>query len=86
MSETHLAVSEDPITSAPPEPATGSDRKHAYTFRGSSFGVHLESLREIADLKAGLVACCRPVNSQEMFAIERMAQAHRPPLGRPLCV
>ena len=83
MSQTHLPVSEDPTTSAPPESATGSDRKRsdrkrAYSFRGSSFGVvRLEDLHEIANLKADLVACYRPVNSQELFALERMAIAQQ---------
>ena len=77
MSETHLPVSEDPIA-APPGPASGSDKKRAFRFCASSFGVvRLEDVHEIADLKADLVACYRPVNSQEMFALERMAIAQQ---------
>jgi hypothetical protein len=46
--------------------------KHA--FRGSSFAVvRLEELTEIGNLKADAVACYRPVNAQEIFAIEHIA-------------
>jgi len=46
--------------------------KHA--FRGSSFAVvRLEELNEISNLKADAVACYRPANSQELFAVERIA-------------
>jgi hypothetical protein len=46
--------------------------KHA--FRGSSFAVvRLEELTEISNLKADAVACYRPLNGQELFAIERIA-------------
>ena len=70
---------EEPLAaSAPPNPATASDRKRSFRFCGSSFGVvRLEDLRETASLKADLVACYRPVNSQEMFALERMAIAQQ---------
>src|SRR5215468_5201787 len=47
-------------------------RKHGFT--GSTFSViRLEDVQEIANLKADLVACYQPVNSQELFALERMA-------------
>jgi hypothetical protein len=46
--------------------------KHA--FRGTSFAVvRLEELNEIVHLKADAVACYRPANSQELFAVERIA-------------
>src|SRR5579883_1959016 len=46
--------------------------KHA--FRGTSFAVvRLEELNEIVNLKADAVACYRPANSQELFAVERIA-------------
>ena len=46
--------------------------KHA--FRGSSYAVvRLEELTEIGNLKADAVACYRPANSQELFAVERIA-------------
>jgi hypothetical protein len=77
MSQSHAPLAEEPVTaSAPPEPP--QDRKRAFTFCASSFGVvRLEDVHEIANLKADLVACYRPVNSQEMFALERMAIAQQ---------
>jgi len=51
-------------------------RKHGFT--GSTFSViRLEDVQEIANLKADLVACYQPVNSQELFALERMAIAQQ---------
>jgi len=51
-------------------------RKHGFT--GSTFSVvRLEDLQEIANLRADLVACYQPVNSQELFALERMAIAQQ---------
>jgi hypothetical protein len=45
-----------------------------HAFRGSSFAVvRLEELNEISNLKADAVACYRPANSQELFAVERIA-------------
>ena len=35
--------------------------------------VRLEDLKEVGDLKADLVACYKPVNSQELMALQRMA-------------
>ena len=49
-------------------------RKHGFT--ASSFSVvRLEELDEIARLKDDLVALYQPVNSQELFAVERIALA-----------
>ncbi len=46
--------------------------KHGFT--ASTFSVvRLEDLQEIARLKFDLVSVYRPVNSQELFALERMA-------------
>src|SRR5579863_5807412 len=46
--------------------------KHGFT--ASSFAVvRLEDLQEIARLKSDLVSVYQPVNSQELFALERMA-------------
>src|SRR5580693_937098 len=46
--------------------------KHGFT--ASAFAVvRLEDLQEIAKLKADLVSVYRPVNAQEVFALERMA-------------
>jgi len=70
-------LSEEPLTnSAPPE--LNNNRKRAFTFCGSSFGVvRLEDINEIANLKADLVDFYKPINSQEMFALERMAIAQQ---------
>ena len=47
-------------------------RKHGFT--ASTFAVvRLEDLQEIDHLRADLLALYRPVNSQELFAIERLA-------------
>ena len=47
-------------------------RKHGFT--ASTFAVvRLEDLQEVAHLKEDLVALYQPVNSQELFAIERIA-------------
>jgi hypothetical protein len=51
-------------------------RKHG--FRASTFAVvRFEELDEIARLKADLVAVYQPVNSQELFALERVALAQQ---------
>ena len=51
-------------------------RKHGFT--ASSYAVvRLEELDAIARLKADLIACYQPVNSQELFAIERIALAQQ---------
>jgi len=50
--------------------------KHGFT--ASTFAVvRLEDLQEIAHLKAGLIAAYQPANSQELFALERMAVAQQ---------
>jgi hypothetical protein len=50
--------------------------KHGFT--ASTFAVvRLEDLQEIAHLRAGLIAAHRPVNAQELFAIERIALAQQ---------
>jgi hypothetical protein len=51
-------------------------RKHGFT--ASTFAVvRLEDLQEIAHLKDDLVAVYQPVNSQELFALERVALAQQ---------
>src|SRR5580698_10252963 len=46
--------------------------KHGFT--ASSFAVvRLEDLQEIANLRSDLISVYQPVNSQELFALERMA-------------
>jgi hypothetical protein len=45
-----------------------------HVFRGSSYAVvRLEGLTEIGNLKADAVSCYRPVNAQELFAVEHIA-------------
>ncbi len=47
-------------------------------FRASSFTVvRLEDLDEVEKLKADAVACYKPVNSQELVAVERIAMAQQ---------
>ena len=49
-------------------------RKHQFT--GSTFAVvRLEDLQEVARLRDDLIALYQPVNSQELFALERVALA-----------
>ena len=51
-------------------------RKHGFT--ASTFAVvRLEDLDEVAHLRADLIAVYQPVNSQELFAIERIALAQQ---------
>jgi len=51
-------------------------RKHGFT--ASTFSVvRLEELDEVDRLKADLVALYQPVNSQELFAVERIALAQQ---------
>jgi hypothetical protein len=55
-------------------PLNPEDPLIRHAFRGTSFAVvRLEELNEIVNLKADAVACYRPVNSQELFAVERIA-------------
>ena len=53
-----------------------NSRKHGFT--GSTFAVvRLEDLQEVDHLRADLIAVYQPVNSQELFAIERIALAQQ---------
>jgi hypothetical protein len=53
-----------------------NSRKHGFT--ASHFAVvRLEELEEVAHLRADLIAIYQPANSQEMFAIERIALAQQ---------
>src|ERR1700730_10844079 len=53
-----------------------NSRKHGFT--ASHFAVvRLEELEEVAHLRADLIAIYQPVNSQELFAIERIALAQQ---------
>ena len=54
--------------------STQNARKHGFT--ASTFAVvRLEDLQEVAHLKDDLVAFYQPVNSQELFAVDRIALA-----------
>jgi len=54
--------------------ARSARNSRAHGFTASTFAVvRLEELNEVAHLKADLTALYQPVNSQELFAIERMA-------------
>jgi hypothetical protein len=51
-------------------------RKHGFT--ASTFAVvRLEDLQEVAHLREDLIALYQPVNSQELFALERVALAQQ---------
>jgi hypothetical protein len=64
----------------PPEPVNRADnavptiRKHIFISSGFS-AMRVEDPDALANLKADLVALYQPVNSQELFAIERIALA-----------
>jgi hypothetical protein len=54
--------------------ASSSQNSRKHGFAASSFTVvRLEDIDEVAHLRADLVAAYQPVNSQELFALERMA-------------
>jgi hypothetical protein len=52
-----------------------NSRQHGFT--ASRFAVVRLDLQEISRLRADLIAVYRPVNSQELFAIERIALAQQ---------
>ncbi|MGA2271720.1 MAG: hypothetical protein ABSH44_24925, partial [Bryobacteraceae bacterium] len=51
-----------------------NSRKHGFAATGFAV-LRIEDLHAIANLKADLVSVYQPVNSQELFALERMALA-----------
>ena len=56
--------------------AAQNSRRHGFT--PSTFAVvRLEDLHDIAHLKDDLLAVYKPINSQELFAIERIALAQQ---------
>jgi hypothetical protein len=83
ISEKRLAANrENAKKSSGPRTEDGKARssrnavKHG--FRSASFCVvRLEDLDEVEKLKADAVACYRPVNSQELVAVERIAMAQQ---------
>ena len=65
-----------PRTPAGESRSAQNARQHGFT--ASSFAVvRLEDLDEIARLKADLISVYQPVNSQELFAVERIALAQQ---------
>ncbi len=83
ISEKRLAANrENAKKSTGPRTEEGKARssKNAvkHGFRSSSFTVvRLEDLDEVEKLKADAVACYKPVNSQELVAVERIAMAQQ---------
>src|ERR1700744_2875868 len=83
ISEKRLAANrENAKRSTGPRTIEGKSRssrnavKHG--FRSSSFcAIRLEDLDEIENLKADAAACYRPVNSQELAAVEGLAVAQQ---------
>ena len=72
----NAAHSTGPRTSEGKTRASQNSRKHG--FAAANFAVvRLEELDAVANLKADLVAVYQPVNSQELFAIERIALAQQ---------
>ena len=68
----NAAMSTGPRTPEGKARSACNSRSHGFT--ASTFAVvRLEDLNEVAHLKADLTAVYQPVNSQELFALERMA-------------
>jgi hypothetical protein len=69
---TNAAKSTGPRTPQGKARSAQNGRKHGFT--ASTFAVvRIEDLDEVAHLRADLIAVYQPVNSQELFAIERLA-------------
>jgi hypothetical protein len=72
----NAAQSTGPRTPEGKSRSAQNSRKHGFT--ASTFAVvRLEDIDSVARLKEDLVACYQPVNSQELFAIERIALAQQ---------
>jgi hypothetical protein len=90
MSTTKIPISEKQLAAnranakkstgptSPAGKARSSQNAIKHGFTASTFAVvRLEDLQEIAKLKVDLIAVYEPVNSQELFALERMALAQQ---------
>jgi hypothetical protein len=86
MSETHTPISEKRVAANRANarkstgPRTGEGKAKSalnsvkHGFRSSSFAaVRLEKLDEVENLRADAVTCYKPVNAQELAAVERIA-------------
>jgi hypothetical protein len=72
----NAARSTGPRTPEGKAPAALNSRRHGFT--PSTFAVvRLEGLQDIAHLNDDLLAVYKPVNSQELFAVERIALAQQ---------
>src|ERR1017187_4475509 len=72
----NAAKSTGPRTPQGKARSTQNARKHGFT--ASTFAVvRLEDLQEVAHLKDDLLDAYQPVNSQELFAVERIALAQQ---------
>jgi hypothetical protein len=72
----NAARSTGPRTPSGKARSAQNTRKHG--FSASTFAVvRLEDLDEVANLRDDLIAVYKPVNSQELFAIERIALAQQ---------
>jgi hypothetical protein len=72
----NAAKSSGPRTPQGKARSSQNARKHGFT--ASTFAVvRLEDLQEVAHLRDDLIAVYQPVNSQELFALERMALAQQ---------
>ena len=70
------AKSTGPRTTEGKTRSSQNARKHGFT--ASSFAVvRLEDLNEVANLREDLVTLYQPANSQELFAVERIALAQQ---------
>jgi hypothetical protein len=74
--QANAAKSTGPRTSEGKARASQNARKH--TFNPANFTVlRLEDIAEVANRRADLIATYQPVNSQELWAIERLALAQQ---------
>src|SRR5439155_4069536 len=74
--QANAAQSTGPRTPEGKARSAQNSRQHGFT--ASTFAiVRLEEIQEVAHLRADLLAVYQPVNSQELFAIERIALAQQ---------